>query len=241
MGKQRSVARQGDRVDKKHKGPPPSLRIAHIRKWLQVRYGHVLPNNDAGRDAAFVMCCHLANGADAPKRIRNWLSLATPWMMLPEREKLLANAVVHPYRWSADKIAHKLGGVTDADRHRYGLWTLGAVDVSKEERETQRRERDRLRKMTRRRKDGATPRAEYEANSLSKTKPWIALGMSRATYYRRRVEPGETSASPVYLEACMVRTHLSHDKKGGGRGRVFSIAEGLPVGRPFQVGCTRSC
>ena len=31
----------------------------------------------------------------------------------------------------------------------------------------------------------ARPRAEYEANSLTRSKPWEALGMSRATWYRK--------------------------------------------------------
>ena len=31
----------------------------------------------------------------------------------------------------------------------------------------------------------ALPRAEYEANSLTRSKPWDALDMSRATWYRR--------------------------------------------------------
>jgi hypothetical protein len=32
----------------------------------------------------------------------------------------------------------------------------------------------------------ATPRAEYEANSISAAKPWEALGISRRTYYNRK-------------------------------------------------------
>ena len=31
----------------------------------------------------------------------------------------------------------------------------------------------------------AQPRAEYLAESLMRTKPWEALGMSRATWYRK--------------------------------------------------------
>lgn len=34
------------------------------------------------------------------------------------------------------------------------------------------------------RKWWAMPRAEYEANSYSRTKPWEELGISRATWYR---------------------------------------------------------
>lgn len=42
----------------------------------------------------------------------------------------------------------------------------------------------------------AVPREEYEANSISRAKPWEALGMSRATWYRK----GKPSA-PVLCEA----------------------------------------
>jgi hypothetical protein len=38
----------------------------------------------------------------------------------------------------------------------------------------------------------AQPRAEYEAQSISRTKPWEALGMSRATWYRK----GKPAAPP---------------------------------------------
>lgn len=31
----------------------------------------------------------------------------------------------------------------------------------------------------------ALPRAEYEASAISKSKPWEALGMSRASWYRK--------------------------------------------------------
>jgi predicted DNA-binding transcriptional regulator AlpA len=38
------------------------------------------------------------------------------------------------------------------------------------------------------------PRAEYLANSLSRSKPWEALGVSRATWYRMG-KPTETKAA----------------------------------------------
>ena len=37
------------------------------------------------------------------------------------------------------------------------------------------------------------PRAEYEANSLTQSKPWEALDMSRATWYRK----GKPEAEPL--------------------------------------------
>lgn len=41
----------------------------------------------------------------------------------------------------------------------------------------------------------AVPRAEYEANGISRSKPWEAFGISRATWYRRgKPELQETPA-----------------------------------------------
>jgi len=45
-------------------------------------------------------------------------------------------------------------------------------------------ERDRKRHEDRRRASGAVDRVTYESNSLSRQKPWEALGMSRRTWYR---------------------------------------------------------
>lgn len=47
-------------------------------------------------------------------------------------------------------------------------------------------ERHKDRDTVRRRNAGAVPREEYLDNALSNTKPWEELGMSRATYYRRK-------------------------------------------------------
>lgn len=43
----------------------------------------------------------------------------------------------------------------------------------------------------------AEPREQYLAKSLSKSKPWEALGMSRATWYRKgKPEPKPESGQP---------------------------------------------
>lgn len=72
--------------------------------------------------------------------------------------------------------------------------------LSKDQALERRRERDRKRDEERRRAAGAIEREAYEANSLSKKKPWEALGMSRAKWYRlgkpMPVE-SETSSSPI--------------------------------------------
>jgi hypothetical protein len=90
-----------------------------------------------------------------------------------------------PERLTADQAA-KMLGVNYEQRQRLGLTTIGAIDVNKEQRKERRKRRDREAKERKRRELGAKPRAEYEANSLSKAKPWLAEGISRKTWYKRR-------------------------------------------------------
>lgn len=56
--------------------------------------------------------------------------------------------------------------------------------ISKSMATERRRERDRQRHETRRRAAGAVDRETYEAHSASRNKPWEAVGMSRASWYR---------------------------------------------------------
>ena len=51
----------------------------------------------------------------------------------------------------------------------------------------------------------AVPRAEWEANSISRAKPWEALGMSRATWYRKgKPEPVQTIVRDSEAQAVVV-------------------------------------
>jgi hypothetical protein len=57
--------------------------------------------------------------------------------------------------------------------------------AEREERAKGRRERNRKAHEAKRRARGVRTRAEYEAQSVSRAKPWLALGISRTTWYRR--------------------------------------------------------
>lgn len=47
----------------------------------------------------------------------------------------------------------------------------------------------------------AQPREEYLANSVSRSKPWLALGISRATWYRRgKPKPPAANQAGVAVE-----------------------------------------
>jgi hypothetical protein len=96
---------------------------------------------------------------------------------------LTTAVLINPIRWRADTIAARLK-VTAAERKRLRLTTIGAIDKTKAERQAERKERKRAADRTRRRARGAQPRADYLAQSLSRVRPWVALGMSRASWYR---------------------------------------------------------
>ena len=67
-----------------------------------------------------------------------------------------------------------------------GLTTIGAIDFGRAARAKRRKERDRLRKAKQRRDRGKPTRKQYEEQSISRTKPWLDEGISRASWYRRQ-------------------------------------------------------
>lgn len=159
-----------------------------------------MPDDDAGRDFAFITCCHIANRPDAAKHMRLWLGLWTPWLQPDDRDDLIARALWQPLRFTADRLGRELG-CTDAVRTRYQLWTIGAIDVPKDQRKARRRERQR--DQAYRRANGAKPRARYEAESLARVKPREAEGISRRTWYRRR---GTSPSAALFLSSTETRT-----------------------------------
>ena len=177
------------RYKAKEANKPPismvALRIAELRRLFYARYGRTLPDDDAGRDDLVVMVHHLARRDADPRRIHNWIELHAPWMSAEEANEKVRFVIARPIKWRADKLAQRLR-LTEAERRRLRICTIGAIDMTKLERKQARRRRQRQRDQNRRRAHGAKPRVEYEATSANRTKPWLAAGVSRATWYRRR-------------------------------------------------------
>jgi hypothetical protein len=129
------------------------------------------------------MASHLAKRPEAERRIPAWLSLWAPWLTAEEVADLTTGTISKPLRWRADKLAWRLR-LTEDERRRLRITTIGAIDLTKAQRLARRRLHKRLYKEARRRHEGAKSRTEYEANSINRTKPWLALGMSRRSWYR---------------------------------------------------------
>jgi hypothetical protein len=161
------------------------LQLAQLQRMFCHRYGYELPDNEHGRSAARVVAHYLAHRpGDVRRHIAAWAELNCPWMGKLELMKMTEFTLAKPRRFKADTLA-KHFGVTAAERKRLGLTVIGAIDMPKDERLRQRREKRRARELQRRQAKGGKPRAQYEAESISRAKKWNKLGISRATWYRR--------------------------------------------------------
>jgi hypothetical protein len=193
------IERDFERRRQRKKGKRPSiatLRVCELDRLFYVRYhGSMLPEDDDGWDSAVIMVNHLAMLADPDFRIRDWLRRRAPWFRGDKAERRIEMAIARPTRWRADTLAKRLN-LTDAERSRLEIRTIGAADVTRGERVHRRRERDRLAKQDKRRAAGAKP----QATSVSRTKPWEEAGISRRTWYRRRAQLAQVAQPhPQYV------------------------------------------
>ena len=177
----------------KRRRPSPmqliGLRMRDLTSLFRSRYGGstLLPDDDAGRDDLFVAINHLACLAHPRKHITNWIETWAPWLTVAEQRELVGPALANPTRWKADALAWRLR-LTKEQRNMLGITTIGAIDEGKAARTKRRRQRERERRMASRRAKGAIPRTEYEQKAISRAKPWVADGISRASWYRRKRE-----------------------------------------------------
>ena len=119
----------------------PVLRIREIERLAQSRYGNVLPDNDAGRAFVRVAANHLSAFVEPELRIIGWLTRWAPWWTGDTRPRFK--------RWRADPLARLLN-VTAEERWRLHLWTIGAINCSKADRERLGRQKAMVRERDRR-------------------------------------------------------------------------------------------
>ena len=108
-------------------------------------------------------------------------------MTVSEADELIRRVCARPRKWRADPLG-KLLRLTEAERRDLHIRTIGSVNMTKAERKQARKLRHRLQRASDAALEEQKPRDEYEANnSISRTKPWLALGISRRTWYRGSV------------------------------------------------------
>jgi hypothetical protein len=163
------------------------LRIGELNKLFRWRYrggasDYELPDDDSGREDLMILLHHYANSN--PLQMTKIIKLRAPWMGVDERRSVLDRVAAYPWRWRSETLGRRLR-VTKAEWQSLNLRTIAPVDMTRNERSEERKLRNRLRMHHKRRREGRKSRAEYECNSLSRTKPWLAEGISRRTWERR--------------------------------------------------------
>jgi hypothetical protein len=211
-GKQINV-RIGGKAKPKLAGKRPvpfaTIRCQELDAYFTDRYGMVLPDDDAGREDVQIMLNHIAHrhAQDRQWLMHDWLDRRAPWLIGEERAACIAKAFRNPIRYTADTLAEKLG-LTFARRQRLGIHSIGAIDMPKEAREEMRKAKKRDAKRKARLAAGCLSRDEYEANSISRQKPWLKDGISSRTWYRRQQQQ-ETLYAGSGLVPRIVRARMT--------------------------------
>jgi hypothetical protein len=166
------------------------LRIGALTRIFGSRYGgrtlYQFSDDDAGREDLRILLDHYVYSN--PLAVTRVIKTRAPWLADTECEDLIDRVARSPRYWTSEALAGALR-LTEAERIKLGgVPTIGAIDVTRRQRNKLRKDKNRIRMANARRAVGAIPRAAYEANGASRTKPWENAGISRATYYRRLKE-----------------------------------------------------
>jgi hypothetical protein len=119
-----------------------SIRSLELGKLFRDRYGIELPDDDAGREDLRVLLDVLACRPKARKLMESAVSLWAPWMPQNEAEEGIYFAMANMKYATADEIAGRLT-LTDTERTRLRIRTIGSVDVPRAARVERRKQRQR--------------------------------------------------------------------------------------------------
>lgn len=162
-----------------------SIRVNELTRLFRARHGYQLPDTPLGRDHAGIMCQHLAEAsADPLKRINDWLGLWCPWMTIGEAKVIREQCILQPRRWKAKTLGFRLR-LVDVDRATLGIRTIAAVDLTPAMQLERRKLKAKLRAKRSRLRRRKLTRVQYLIQA-KRPKPWVDLGISRATWYRVR-------------------------------------------------------
>jgi hypothetical protein len=168
------------------------------------QYPSGLPHNALGAKYAKYVCRTMA--FDPVDRREQWLDCCARWLDADERRKILS---LGPY-WYGERSLGEHLELYDEDREHLKAWTVEAFDVTPEQRKAINREKNRKRLERRRRESGVKPREQWLAdNHVSRTKAWLAVGMSRAQWYRKGKPSVETGPNAPLLSYKIAVTPVS--------------------------------
>jgi hypothetical protein len=174
------------RMEKKRATTRPNiglLTLCDLENFLSDTYDRHGPSMPEGDDAAsehFVVLLHYVAQLGDPSAMRAAKDRWCPWLSEAEYAAMIAAVERKRLRWDADGLAAEIG-LDYATRTRLGITAIGATDFCQRKRTQRRNALNNADKRARRAAAGAAP----HALSAERTKPWLDLGISRATYNRR--------------------------------------------------------
>jgi hypothetical protein len=218
------------------------LRLGDLRRLLADRCrGRILPDDDAGREYLLELLLPISLGPNEavkrPGAIQIWgptdrmrreIELWAPWMSEDDARELRLEINSMPM-WQRKPRAMTLGErlrVTYGERARLQLRTIGPCDMTEAAMALMRKQKKRQQDRLRRQLQGQQSRADYlAAHNKSKEQPWLALGISRATWYRQIKQEQASETSPRHINLNKTGLALvSKEELGSRAGECVRIA-----------------
>jgi hypothetical protein len=126
-----------------------AIRLSELTRWLGDTYGKGVELEHSDYHVVRIFVHHLGALKDAPRRITSWVGTYAPWISPHDLERLILETESSPMRWTADKLGWKLQ-LTQEQRTRLKIRTIGAKGVNKQMRMELRREAEAKRQRERR-------------------------------------------------------------------------------------------
>jgi hypothetical protein len=119
-----------------------AIRLAELTRWLDDTNGAgvELEPGEQSTQIARIFAHHMGGLPEMPRRVQAWIGQYAPWLTLASREVLISEVARCPLKWSADKLAWKIG-LKDEQRARLKITTIGAIDCSQDQRAARRKAR----------------------------------------------------------------------------------------------------
>lgn len=117
-----------------------AIRISELLRWMGDANGAgaELEPSQWSEGIARIFVHHFVVLTDGNRRAADWLTTYCPWIEPRDREYMITEANHCPLKWSADKLAWKIR-LTDAKRSELKITTIGAIDVSRNQRSARRK------------------------------------------------------------------------------------------------------
>src|SRR5262249_42905818 len=136
-------------------------RIRDIERYMLLRYGAKLPDDDAGREDLAILLHHLAqHPIDPQAKMRASIRIWARWMARDEMLALVEQIAAKPHWYKSGELGQLLR-LTEAEHDRIDALSIRPFDWTDADMKKKELHRERKRKTDNRRQDGATSREEW--------------------------------------------------------------------------------